>query len=250
MKIIKTIKNLAKKNKTITGIHGISTFLRGIPLKDYLNFKKLILIKKVYPYTMVSYPRLSNVYELAKLIEKNKTEGAFVECGVWKGGCAAVMTSIANKAGFGRQIWLFDSFEGLPEPIDKDGVDKGGVEAKKYAKKCLTSLEDVKKIFFSILKINKENVVIKKGWFLETLPDAKQKIGPISLLRLDVDWYESTKCCLDNLYDKVVSGGYVVIDDYGFWGGCKKSVDEFLEQRKLDVDLINIDNTGIYFQKP
>lgn len=249
MKIIKTIKNLAKRNKVVVEIHRMLTFLRGIPVKDYLNFRKLTLIKKVYSYTMVSYLRLSNVYELAKLIEKNKIEGVFVECGVWKGGCAALMGVVADRAKSGRKVWLFDSFEGLPEPTDRDEPDKKGVEAKEYTKKCLASLEDVERIFFSILKINKENVVIRKGWFQETVPKAKQEIGSIALLRLDADWYESTKCCLDNLYDNVISGGYIVIDDYGFWGGCKKAVGEFLESRKLNVDLINIDNTGVYFQK-
>lgn len=250
MKIIKLIKNLAKKSPIILKIHKFLKFFKGMPLKDLLNFEKLRLILKVKPYTMVNYLRLSNVYCLAKLFEEKKLRGAFVECGVWKGGCAAVMASVANEAGFDRQIWLFDSFEGLPAPTDKDGVDKDGVLPQGHPNKCIASMEEVEKIFFSILKLNKKNIVIRKGWFEDTLARAKNEIGPIAILRLDADWYESTKCCLDNLYDRVIPGGYLIIDDYGFWQGCKKAVDEFLEQRKLNVNLINIDEEGVYFQKP
>ena len=99
------------------------------------------------------------------------------------------------------------------------------------------------------MKVNKENTMIKKGWFQNTLPEIKDKIGPIAILRLDSDWYESTKCCLDNLYDNVIQGGYIVIDDYGCWEGCKRAVDEFLEKRNMKINLIKIDNSGVYFKK-
>lgn len=259
--MIKLIKNLAKKSKATLRAYKIFKFIREIPFKDYLNFKKLVLIEKVYPYTMVGYSRLANVYFLAELIEKSKVKGAFVECGVWKGGCAAIMGFVVERAKSNRKVWLFDSFQGMPEPSKKDGVDKDGVPAKEYTSNrdsgrlvptnlCSCSLDDVEKIFFSILKIDRKNVVVRKGWFQETLPEAKKEIGPIAILRLDSDWYESTKCCLENLYDNVIPGGYIIIDDYGFWEGCKKAVDEFLRERDLEVNLISINEMGIYFQKP
>lgn len=222
----------------------ILKFIKDIPVKDFLNFKKLALFKKVYPYTMVGYLGLSNVYELAKLIEKDKTKGAFIECGVWKGGCSAVMAFIADQAKSERKIWLFDSFEGLPEPTDKDGL-----LAKEFAGKCLACLEDVKKIFFSVLKINQKNIIIKKGWFQNVLPEAKNQIGPIAILRLDADWYEPTKYCLDNLYDNVIDKGYIIIDDYGYWQGAKQALDEFFKERKINPKLIKIDYTAVYFKK-
>lgn len=242
MRII--IKNLIKRNQTLANICRELIFFKDFFPRDALNFKKLILFEKVYPYTMVSYKGLSNIYDLSKLIEKEKKRGAFVECGVWKGGCTAIMAFIAERAKSNRKVWLFDSFEGLPEPTDKDGL-----LAKKFVGECLALLEDVKEIF-SKLKINNENIIIKKGWFQDTLPEAKSKIGPIAILRLDGDWYESTKSCLDNLYDNVICEGYIVIDDYGHWEGCRKAVDEFLRKRKLNPSLIKIDYTGIYFQKP
>lgn len=90
-----------------------------------------------------------------------------------------------------------------------------------------------------------------KGWFDETLPKYKAEINPISILRIDADWYESVKCCLDNLYDNVLPGsGYIIIDDYGSCYGAQKAVDEFLNNRGVKVDLIPDGRGGCYFIKP
>jgi len=230
-------------------------FWKDISLKDFFNLEKLRLFWLVRPYTMVGYKRLSNAYELASSIEKEKLEGSFVECGVWRGGCAAVMAFLAKKAGSGRKVWLFDSFEGLPEPTEVDGlVAKGYANDRSEGKlhtieQCVGPIEDVKKIFFEILRLPKENIMIEKGWFQNTLPKAQKEIGPISVLRLDGDWYESTKCCLDNLYDNVKVGGYIIVDDYGHWKGVKKACEEFFVSRNIKPDLIKIDYTGVYFKK-
>lgn len=231
-------------------------FFFEVSIKNVNDFDKIRLFFAVHPYTMVSYQGLNNVYELSKKIENDKIRGAFVECGVWKGGCAAIMGFVAEKAKSGRKIWLFDSFEGLPEPTIDDGI-----KAKDYAlgrtsgklssiEKCVGPLGDVKKIFFDVLKINPMNVSIEKGWFQDTLLRAKDRIGTIAILRLDGDWYESTKSCLDYLYDIVVPGGYVIIDDYGFWEGSRKAVDDFMKKRGIKANLIKVDFTAVYFQKP
>lgn len=246
------LKKLIKNNQFYEKLR----FWKGIAFKDFFNLEKLRLFKKVYPYTMSGYKRLSNIYELSKKIEEEKIKGSFVECGVWKGGSAAIMAYLANKTGSSRKIWLFDSFEGLPEPTEADGII-----AKSYAEnraggklltinKCVGSLEDVEKIFFQILKINPNNIVIKKGWFQDTLQKERKNIGPIAILRLDGDWYESTKCCLDNLYDNVMSGGYIIIDDYGHWEGAKKALEQFFIDRNIKPNLIKVDYTAIYFKKP
>lgn len=224
-------------------------------IKNYKNIEKLKLLLEVKPYTMVAYPRLSNIYELSELVEKKKMKGCFVECGVWKGGCIAVMAYIAEKHKSNRKIWLFDSFEGLPEPTSIDGDHAKTFAHDKTSGKlspidaCVSPIEDVKKLLFSILNLNKENIIFQKGWFQNILPKIRNKIGDIAILRLDADWYESTKACLDNLYDNVVEDGYVIIDDYNFWEGSKKATDEFLKKRKLDVNLIKIDRSGVYFEK-
>lgn len=231
-------------------------FFSELIVRNLNDFSKIGLFFRVRPYTMVSYHGMSNVYELSKKIEKDGKEGAFVECGVWKGGCVAIMAFVAKKAKSNRKTWLFDSFEGLPEPSAEDGE-----KAKEYAlgrmsgklssiERCVGPMADVEKIFFDVLKINPADIAIEKGWFQDTLQKVKEKMGPIAVLRLDGDWYESTKCCLDVLYDVVVPGGYVIIDDYVYWEGSKKAVDDFLAQRKIKVDLIKIDFTAVYFQKP
>ena len=88
-----------------------------------------------------------------------------------------------------------------------------------------------------------------KGWFNNTIPIHKKSIGKIALLHLDCDWYESVKFCLEELYDNIIKGGFIIIDDYGHWKGCKKAVDEFIENRNLRIELGKIDYTGVYFRK-
>lgn len=243
-------------NEKIKKIARKVIFYLKVTLKNLRDPEKILLFFKAYPFTMVSYEAMSNVYDLAKKVEKEKMGGAFVECGVWKGGCIAIMAAVAKKAGSGRKIWLFDSFEGLPEPTKDDGE-----KAKDYAlgkmsgklstiEKCVGPLEDVKKIFFKILSINPADVVVEKGWFQDTLKAARNKIGSISILRLDGDWYESTKCCLEDLYSIVIPGGYVIIDDYIYWEGSKKAVDEFMAKNNIKAELVNIDYTAVYFKKP
>lgn len=89
-----------------------------------------------------------------------------------------------------------------------------------------------------------------RGWFEQTLPEHKKRIGPIALLHLDCDWYVSVGFCLSELYDQVVSCGFVVIDDYGHWLGCRRAVDEFLRQRTDNIVLTKIDHEAVYFRKP
>lgn len=223
-------------------------------MKVGLNLEKIILFYKTRRYTMISPQRLNNVFDLVQIIEKNRMEGVLIECGVWKGGCVAVMAYVLKKQKSSRKLWLFDSFEGLPESTVEDGK-----KAKNYSNKqitgklksidrCVASENDVKEIFRN-LKLSWKNVVLRKGWFQNTLPKAKNEIDQISLLRLDGDWYESTKVCLENLYDKVVKGGFIVIDDYYHWEGCKKAIDEYFGKRKIKITLNKVDQSGVFFQK-
>lgn len=228
--------------------------LLSISFTDLLQPEKIKLLRTVGPNTMVSYKRRSNVWDLAWACEKAGLPGAFVECGVWKGGSAAIMAYVAKKAGHGRKTWLFDSFEGLPEPTAADGEkarvyagDRTGGAMSSIAK-CVGPLDDVKALF-ARLAIPEDAYEPVVGWFQDTLPATRERLGPIALLRLDGDWYESTKVCLEHLYDNVVPGGYVVIDDYAHWEGCQKAVDEFLAARGLQVELVAIDDSGRYWRK-
>jgi O-methyltransferase len=213
--------------------------------------RKLRAVQLVQPYTMVGFERLMNAYDLVQRVEANGLPGAIVECGVYKGGSAAVMTLAASPQ---REVWLFDSFEGLPEPTAEDGamaVEYAGQRASGALEpigQCVGPLDVVKELFFEKLDIDPSRVHIRQGWFQDTLPIAKNEIGPIAVLRLDGDWYDSTKVCLENLYDLVIAGGFVLIDDYGYWEGCRRAVDEFLASRKLEVALNAVDDSGVWFQ--
>ncbi|MDP9194540.1 MAG: TylF/MycF family methyltransferase [Acidobacteriota bacterium] len=215
--------------------------------------RKLHAVQFVQPYTMVGFERLMNAYDLVRRAEANELPGAIVECGVFKGGSAAVMTMAASSK---RQVWLFDSFEGLPEPTAEDGamaVEYAGQRASGALEpigQCVGPLDVVKELFFEKLAIAPSRINIRQGWFQDTLPVAKDEIGPIAVLRLDGDWYDSTKVCFENLYDLVVPGGFILIDDYGYWEGCRRAVDEFLAARKLEIVLHAVDDSGVWFEVP
>jgi O-methyltransferase len=215
------------------------------------DLRKWRTIRLALPYTMVGWRRLSNAYDLAAAVDMSDIPGAIVECGVLNGGCAAVMAA----ASAGRPIWLFDSFQGLPFPTEHDGsaafdyaqTDRGTGELAPIHR-CVGDIDKVREIF-SRLRIAPSRVFLEKGWFQDTLPSAKERIGSIALLRLDADWYESTKVCLDLLYDNLAPGGYLIIDDFGYWEGCRKATLEFLARMAVHMPLHRIDETGVYLKK-
>ncbi len=235
----------------------ISSYIFYILKGDSKNAKRMMRICSILPYTLVGRSGLLATYALASKIEKSKIDGCFVECGVARGGCSALMAMVTNDNGGDRKVWLFDSFEGLPDPTIEDEYKEPIIYEPKDKSAslvspgyCLGTYDEVEKLLFSKLSLNKNNVFMVKGWFQDTLPKYKDKIGAIAVLRVDADWYESTKCCLENLYDNVVTGGYIFVDDYGSVTGCKKATDNFLTNKKLNVKLIFDDRGGCYFVKP
>jgi O-methyltransferase len=208
------------------------------------SFQLIRLVRFVRPqYTMIKPPRLRLLYELSKKIDEEKLEGAIVECGVYKGGSAAVMV-IAQRKPLTRDIWLFDSFEGLPPPSNNDGA----FERENYYKGwCEGHVEDVEDIWKK-LELPREQLHIVKGWFQDTFPTVS--IPKIALLHVDADWYESVNDSLQKFYQSVVPGGYIEFDDYGSWEGCKKAVDEFFTTHNIKAELKTRDRIGYYFQKP
>lgn len=220
-------------------------------------FKRISTIKKVLPYTMVGRTGLLATYDVVCEADKKRLEGCIVECGVARGGCSALM-ALATAGNFNsRKSWLFDSFEGLPEQTAEDGIPEtivnkpknrsAAIVAKGY---CLGTFEEVEDLLFNKLKFRRDNVFMVKGWFQDTLAPNRDKVGKIAILRVDGDWYESTKCCLENLYDNIVPGGYIIIDDYTSVAGCNRATGEFLSSRNLDVKLVLDKRGGGYFIKP
>lgn len=215
------------------------------------DVRKLALIDKLLPYTMGGPLALSSTFDVVAMAEKNGVEGALVECGVAKGGCGAMMALASREFGSKRELWLFDSFEGLPEPTEKDfRYGKTGEMIGPLSSGMLVgTVEQVSDLILNKCRISSEDVRIVKGWFQDTLPKAKNSIGKIAVLRLDGDWYESTKCCLDNLYDNVAFGGFVIIDDYATCYGSERAVTEFMSERGIKAELVPDGRGGTWFKK-
>lgn len=229
----------------------IFPFVKAWLSGDTLQMHRIITIQRALPYTMVSKIGVEKTYNIARMAIDNHVNGAFVECGVARGGCALVLAEIAKF--YNRKTWLFDSFEGLPPQSEKDGKQKPIRHKDRKANDlaqgyCLGTYDEVRKMLFDKYKLDKDNVLLVKGWFENTLPNWKHDIGDIAVLRLDGDWYESTKCCLENLYPYVVKNGFVIIDDYQLHG-CKLAVDEFIYNNNLNVNLISDANGRCYWRK-
>ena len=223
-------------------------------------------IKQVRPFTMQNEGRLNVLYQQAVHCEKNSIQGSFVECGVWKGGAVGLMALANLKHGATRRdLHLFDSFQDLCEPDkNKDGArltnetkQFGGEEAKSDGNlKPVVgfydtfggygTLEGNRNVIENIVGYDSKNAHYHVGWFQETLPIIAPKIDKIAILRLDGDLYESMKVCLEHLYSKVVSGGFVIIDDYYYYKGCTDAVDEFIKENNIKAFLHHADYDSKY----
>lgn len=203
------------------------------------------------PYTMTSEARCYALYRAVRYIIENNVLGDFVECGVWRGGSAMLMARVLQEYGAGnRALYLYDTYAGMSEPTDEDkkASGKGGsaaatwqaLQKPEYNDWCYAGLEEVRENVRKVKYPDTKTHFIK-GDVADTL---KQKTPErIAILRLDTDWYESTKLELEVLFPKLTKGGVLIIDDYGSWQGAKKAVDEYPEIKHL---LLNrIDNTGM-----
>jgi O-methyltransferase len=175
------------------------------------------LYNKYRDRTMCVEPVFWANIELAE--RARSVPGSIVECGVWAGGMIVAMAEILGQQ---RSYFLCDSFEGLPPAKDIDGPAALAWQAQSKDN-CKIAEHHANN---AMIEAGVWDSKIVKGWFSDTLH--KLDTGPIALLRLDADWYESTKICLHALYDKVVVGGIIIIDDYYVWDGCAKAVHEFL----------------------
>jgi hypothetical protein len=185
-----------------------------------------------------------------KYIALNKIPGDFVECGVFKGGNALIAAKIFDMYKINKKVYLFDTFTGMTKPTKYDlrTSDKAlmltkylSLQQKDYTDWAYASIEEVKENFKKV-HLLKDNVVFVKGEVEKTLDLSINIPNVISFLRLDTDWYESTKKELNILYDKLVAGGILVIDDYGHFNGARKAVDEYFKKHSPAPFLSLIDN--------
>lgn len=210
------------------------------------------MTKRLLPYTMGGCKALENAFDVVALTEERNIHGAIVECGVAGGGTAAMMTLTSIELGhISRMKWFFDSYEGLPEPTAEDYENgKTGNFVRPLPKgSCLGTVEQVSNLLFNTLGFEPGEIRLVKGWFQDTVPSLREEVGGIAVLRLDGDWYESTKIPLENFYPQVVPGGFVIVDDYATCFGSRKAVDDFRASNDIKTPLIPDGRGGVWFEK-
>jgi O-methyltransferase len=193
------------------------------------------IVRAVRERTMTAHEKLHALVIATRYIVDHGIGGDIVECGVWRGGSMqAVAHALLGRGVTDRDLHLFDTFEGMPEPgaedLTRDGTPAAELlagsprDARIWAE---ASLEDVRQ-GMAETGYPEERVHFHAGKVEDTIPGSAPE--RIALLRLDTDWYESTRHELEHLYARVPSGGVLIIDDYATWQGARKAVDEFMQR--------------------
>ncbi len=169
--------------------------------------------------------------------------GCYVECGTWAGGLSFSMMQLLE----GIAEWhFFDSFEGLPEPGALDGNQAKQGSAIWHNNNTADYAAFMRGL--SEIDARGARVEVHRGWFEQTTPHFESD-HPISVLRLDGDWYASTMTCLEALFDKVSPGGLIIIDDYDDWVGCRRAVHDFLSERQASERIMRSRRGVVYLTK-
>jgi O-methyltransferase len=260
-----SITDTVKRSKWAHSLYKLARDYRQVPSSRWFRGPQMYAVVRALPNTMLPMPRLFDAYDAIRVVDAEGIPGDVVECGVWNGGCVGVM-ALAHEHGkpaTGRTFHLFDSFEGLPQPTEKDvdvvndfRAQNPDAEIKESGADNLVAIgacagdnkPAVEKFLVGTLGIDRDWLNFHVGWFQDTVPNS-QAIGQIAVLRLDGDWYDSTKVCLEGFYDRVVENGFIIIDDYGCFAGCRDAVDEFMAARGLKPEMTYSDHHCVYFRK-
>jgi len=207
------------------------------------------IVERVAPFTMTSHERRASLLGAIDHIVKHRVPGAIVECGVWRGGSMmAAALALMARGDTSRELWLYDTYTGMSEPTAADASHRGESAAAQLARTkrgqgvwCEAGLDDVRANLLST-GYPQERIHFVEGKVEDTIPAALP--GTTALLRLDTDWYESTRHELVHLYPLLSRHGVLVIDDYGHWQGAKKAVDEFFAGRAEPAFLHRVDYTA------
>jgi O-methyltransferase len=211
----------------------------GEALGDYLDGARLHWKLLRGGYSMGSSRRGRTLLKLARAAARDGVPGALVDCGVWNGGSTVLLAAGAPN----RPVYAFDSFQGLPQPGDRDGEESAGHEGF-----CLGSEQKVREAFARFAP--GADLRVRAGWFEDSFPAAAGEIDRVAVLHCDGDWYDSVLLSLQTFYPRIPSGGYVVIDDYGHWIGARRATDEFRRRVGDHTPLVRADYTGRYWRKP
>ena len=214
-------------------------------------------IRAVQPYTMTSAERLFALIQAVRYVSSAGVPGSIVECGVWRGGSMmAAALALLESGDTERELFLFDTFEGMSPPTAADVAIDGQTAAALLGSPrstdvtspwCYAGLPDVRANLLST-GYPADRLHFVQGRVEETLP--QHAPVPISVLRLDTDWFESTRHELEHLYPALTPGGVLIIDDYGHWEGCRKAVDDYFGAHDIKILLNRVDYTGRIALKP
>lgn len=209
----------------------------------------LIDLADIAPYSMFSPERLASMVEALLTVDREGLNGDVVECGVWKGGNII----LARKVSPGRICWLYDTFTGMTEPGPEDVKPNGksahlGWERRKSLNMdwCKAALDEVKANLSETGVYDESRLRFVVGDIRETLAIETNLPERIAVLRLDTDWYASTRASLQALYPRVVAGGFLIVDDWGHWAGARRAVEEYFGP---DFEPVRIDYTAVLTRK-
>jgi hypothetical protein len=204
-------------------------------MENDLVFRKIYT--KCEKHTMTTKAAMYELYKAVEYIVNSKINGDFVECGVWKGGSAMLMAlTLIELKETERNIYLYDTFEGMSEPTKADhllsdsSVHATAILKNKEIFRAISPLDEVKSNMYST-NYPSERICFVKGKVEDTIPGTLP--SEIALLRLDTDWYESTIHELIHLYPVLTKKGVLILDDYGYWAGHKKAVDEYFDKKAM-----------------
>jgi O-methyltransferase len=225
-------------------------YLSGLPAADRSIFER------ARAHTLTSVERICTLIEAVRHCVKREVPGAFAECGVWRGGSVLAMVLTLQELGVeDRDIHLYDTFEGMTAPTEHDvspyhpppvelwkQAERGEEERDQWLLDLEVPPAEVVRATVLSTGYPAEHVHVVEGSVEQTLPD--QAPERLALLRLDTDWYESTRHELVHLYPRISEGGVLIVDDYGHWEGCRRAVDEYFRAHASPPLLCPIDYTG------
>jgi O-methyltransferase len=243
--------------KLVAGWRWRLSYLIGTPVPHHFEPSLAAIVKRVRRDTLTSAERIAAVCDATSYIVRAGIDGAFAECGVWRGGSMmAVALTLIEHGETGRDLYLYDTFTGMTEPTAEDRSSPyDGYSPHRRWRRHRALRREWAGVPASVVRERirstgypPERIHLIEGMVEDTLPAA----GPdrIALLRLDTDWYASTKHELVSLYPRLAPGGVLIVDDYGHYEGARRAVDEYLSEAGEPLLLNRIDYTGRIAVKP
>lgn len=226
-------------------IASLFGFRVAIPVDEELRDRGRVW--PTHALTMIGRQRLDNIRASIETVLKEQVPGCIVECGVWRGGAGIYMAAVVKANAANRDIYLCDSFSGLPMPSPTRG-DSWWDRHWLLRDYLAVSMQEVAGNFRNF-QLMDDNIHLIKGWFCHSLPEIRLECGPIAVLRCDGDMYSSTMDILQNLYDNVSVGGFVIIDDFRAVPDCARAVRDFRAHRNIHPPMIDIDNDAVFWRK-